>query len=26
LKNLLDRQVADGRGALGFERTFEELL
>ncbi|MEU6189612.1 NAD(P)-binding domain-containing protein [Nocardia sp. NPDC047038] len=26
LKTLLDRQVADGRGALGFERTFEELL
>ncbi|MFI9632583.1 NAD(P)-dependent oxidoreductase [Nocardia sp. NPDC051929] len=26
LKTLLDRQVADGRGAFGFERTFEELL
>ncbi|MEU1960470.1 NAD(P)-binding domain-containing protein [Nocardia sp. NPDC019304] len=26
LKTLLDRQVADGRGALGFERTFEEIL
>ncbi|MGK8525074.1 NAD(P)-dependent oxidoreductase [Nocardia asteroides] len=25
LKTLLDRQVADGHGALGFERTFEEL-
>ncbi|MEU7631286.1 NAD(P)-binding domain-containing protein [Nocardia sp. NPDC049220] len=25
LKNLLDRQVADGHGTLGFERTFEEL-
>ncbi|WP_069166497.1 NAD(P)-dependent oxidoreductase [Nocardia altamirensis] len=26
LKNLLDRQVADGHGALGFDRTFEELV
>ncbi|MFI2284822.1 NAD(P)-dependent oxidoreductase [Nocardia beijingensis] len=26
MKTLLDRQVADGRGTLGFERTFEELL
>ncbi|WP_040786632.1 NAD(P)-dependent oxidoreductase [Nocardia pneumoniae] len=25
LKNLLDRQVADGHGHLAFERTFEEL-
>ncbi|MEV6325382.1 NAD(P)-binding domain-containing protein [Nocardia sp. NPDC051787] len=25
LKNLLDRQVADGYGSLAFERTFEEL-
>ncbi|MEU7768199.1 NAD(P)-binding domain-containing protein [Nocardia sp. NPDC049190] len=25
LRTLLDRQVADGHGALGFERTFEEL-
>ncbi|WP_067467169.1 NAD(P)-dependent oxidoreductase [Nocardia amamiensis] len=25
LKNLLDRQVADGNGSLAFERTFEEL-
>lgn len=25
LKNLLDRQVADGHGSLAFERTFEEL-
>lgn len=25
IKNLIDRQVADGHGALAFERTFEEL-
>ncbi|MGO4617115.1 NAD(P)-dependent oxidoreductase [Nocardia sp. 2YAB30] len=25
LKSLLDRQVADGHGALAFERTFEEI-
>ncbi|MEV0299424.1 NAD(P)-binding domain-containing protein [Nocardia sp. NPDC050710] len=25
VKNLIDRQVADGHGALAFERTFEEL-
>ncbi|MBF6206737.1 NAD(P)-dependent oxidoreductase [Streptomyces gardneri] len=25
MKTLLDRQVADGHGALGFERIFEEL-